>query len=124
LCVLSDTGGYIFGSKFGKHKISKVISPNKSVEGFVGSLICTVIGSIIYSHYFLQKETFLFAIVFGVISPFIATFGDFCESLIKRDLAVKDMSTMLLGHGGFLDRFDSLLIYAPVFYVIISVHVF
>lgn len=108
LTVGSDIGGYAAGVLFGKHPIAPWISPKKSWEGFCGSIILQVAVGIWLFIWLLQAPGWQGAIA-GVIMTISATAGDFAESAIKRDLGVKDMSHLLPGHGGVMDRLDSLV---------------
>jgi phosphatidate cytidylyltransferase len=115
---VNDTGAYIVGSLFGKHSLFKRISPKKSWEGFFGGLLFTVAVSFIFA-YFEPKIPYYHWIGLSVAVVLFGTGGDLVESLMKRTLEVKDSGKTLPGHGGFLDRLDSLLlaIYAVLFYV-------
>jgi phosphatidate cytidylyltransferase len=106
--VASDTGGYAAGVLFGKHPMAPVISPKKSWEGFVGSVLATVGAGIVLVVYLLDGDWWV-GVVLGLITAVMATLGDLCESVIKRDLGIKDMSHVIPGHGGLMDRLDSLL---------------
>lgn len=111
-----DSMAYLFGSKLGKHKIHKKISPNKSWEGCIGGTIFALIMGAINSMLF--KEISITSwIVISILVIVFGTLGDLFESTIKRRLKVKDSGTILPGHGGLLDRFDSLLFVIPVVYV-------
>jgi CDP-diglyceride synthetase len=112
----NDTCAYFAGRAFGKHKMNEVISPKKTWEGFAGGALASVVAGVILS-LFLLGNTWWFGLVFGVAIFLTATLGDLAESLIKRDLGIKDMSSWLPGHGGFLDRLDSILPSAAVAYV-------
>jgi phosphatidate cytidylyltransferase len=106
--IASDIGGYVAGVLFGKHPMAPVISPKKSWEGFAGSvLFCVVVGwaTVVY---FLDGDWWV-GVLLGLIAAVMATLGDLCESVIKRDLGIKDMSQVIPGHGGLMDRLDSLL---------------
>ena len=106
--IASDMGGYVAGVLFGKHPMAPVISPKKSWEGFAGSLVtCVAVGWALVV-YLLEGEWWV-GIVLGLIAVVMATLGDLCESVIKRDLGIKDMSQVVPGHGGLMDRLDSLL---------------
>ena len=106
--IASDIGGYIAGVLFGKHPMAPVISPKKSWEGFVGSLLaCVGMGWLLVVH--LLDGDWWVGIALGLIAVVMATLGDLCESVIKRDLGIKDMSQVIPGHGGLMDRLDSLL---------------
>ena len=106
--IASDIGGYIAGVLFGRHPMAPVISPKKSWEGFAGSVVLCVLLGYLLVVYFLGGEWWV-GIALGLIAVVMATLGDLCESVIKRDLGVKDMSQVIPGHGGLMDRLDSLL---------------
>ncbi len=112
----NDTFGYIVGVLFGKHPLVPVISPKKSWEGLIGSLVFTVIGGSLAFEYIMEMHWWIGAIV-GLMIVFTATCGDLIESAMKRDLHLKDMGTLLPGHGGILDRLDSVLISAPALWL-------
>lgn len=106
--VFVDVGAYAAGVTLGKHKMTPRISPNKTWEGFAGAAIAAIIAGVSISLLALQQPWWV-GVVLGVVVLFTATGGDLTESLIKRNLGVKDMSSWIPGHGGFLDRLDSLL---------------
>jgi phosphatidate cytidylyltransferase len=106
--IASDIGGYVAGVLFGKHPMAPVISPKKSWEGFAGSLLFTVGAGWALVVYLLEGDWWV-GICLGLIAVVMATLGDLCESVIKRDLGIKDMSQVVPGHGGLMDRLDSLL---------------
>lgn len=112
----NDTFGYIVGVLIGKHPLVPVISPKKSWEGLIGSLVFTVIGGSLAFTYIMEMHWWIGAIV-GLMIVFTATCGDLIESAMKRDLHLKDMGTLLPGHGGILDRLDSVLISAPALWL-------
>ena len=112
-----DTFAYLFGVKFGKHKIMPSISPKKSWEGFAGGYFLTLIAAYITSKYFFEID-FQFAIITALILPFTATLGDFIESHFKRQTGVKDSGNFIPGHGGMLDRIDAFMITIPVLYIL------
>ncbi len=114
-----DSMAYLAGSKFGKHKLNKKISPNKSWEGCIGGTIGALLMGILNFKMFPQP-TLIDWLVISVLVIIFGTLGDLFESVIKRRLKVKDSGTMLPGHGGLLDRFDSLLFVIPVVYVWLS----
>ena len=116
---LNDTFAYLTGVLIGKHPMAPKISPKKTWEGFIGGLIFAATGSAFAFNYFLDQELWVGALA-GVIGALAATTGDLIESAIKRDLSLKDMGTLLPGHGGMLDRLDAALITAPVFWCIIE----
>ena len=106
--IASDIGGYVAGVLFGRHPMAPVISPKKSWEGFAGSaLFCVVVGWALVVH-LLEGEWWV-GVLLGLIAVVMATLGDLCESVMKRDLGIKDMSQIIPGHGGLMDRLDSLL---------------
>jgi phosphatidate cytidylyltransferase len=106
--IASDIGGYAAGVLFGKHPMAPVISPKKSWEGFAGSLVACVGAGVALVVYLLEGDWWV-GVVLGVIAVVMATLGDLVESVIKRDLGIKDMSQIIPGHGGLMDRLDSLL---------------
>jgi phosphatidate cytidylyltransferase len=118
--VLSDTGGYVTGVFFGKHPMAPSVSPKKSWEGFVGSLVWTAIGSAVALHFLIDGAGWWQGAIFGLAVSGASVLGDLGESLIKRDLGVKDMSNLLPGHGGLMDRLDSILLAAPTAYAVLA----
>ena len=112
----NDTFGYIVGVLFGKHPLVPLISPKKSWEGLIGSLVFTVIGGSLAFKHIMEMHWWIGAVV-GLMIVFTATCGDLIESAMKRDLHLKDMGTLLPGHGGILDRLDSVLISAPALWL-------
>jgi len=116
---VNDTGAYVVGVTLGKHRMFERISPKKSWEGFVGGALAALLSGYVFSILFPQIrliEWFIFSeiiVVFG-------TFGDLIESLMKRTLNVKDSGNVIPGHGGLLDRFDSMLLAAPVIFIFLS----
>lgn len=120
--LLTDVGCYYAGTKFGKHKLAPVISPNKTIEGSVGGMVCAVAGACIVG-YVIGVEWYL-SLVAGLLCTVFAQIGDLCESLIKRDAGVKDSGNSLPGHGGFLDRCDSFIFTIPVMYYFCKYFVF
>lgn len=117
LAVMNDLGGWAAGIMFGKHPMAPRLSPKKSWEGFAGSLTASVIAGVIC--FVLLGTQWWWGVIAGVAAAFIGTLGDLLESLIKREVGLKDMSSLLPGHGGVLDRIDALLMFAPVFYFIV-----
>ncbi|MFY9263466.1 MAG: phosphatidate cytidylyltransferase [Actinomycetaceae bacterium] len=115
LPVANDTGGWLAGIFFGKHPIAASISPKKSWEGFVGSVLAALLISFLTVDLLLGLH-WQWALGIALLTPVFATAGDFAESLLKRDLGVKDMGSIFPGHGGILDRVDSILFCAPMLY--------
>jgi phosphatidate cytidylyltransferase len=117
--IMGDTSAYYFGSLFGKHKLAPQTSPKKTVEGaiasFLGSIMYAVLCKIIFLDYLSMLETILAAIFISIA----AQMGDLFESIIKRYVNVKDSSNILIGHGGVLDRIDSLMLASPLFYFLL-----
>jgi phosphatidate cytidylyltransferase len=122
LTICSDIGGYFAGITLGRtgaHKLAPAISPKKTWEGFAGSaLACIVAGAILLPA--LLHGHWWQGVVIGAAAVVAAVFGDLAESMIKRDLSIKDMGTLLPGHGGILDRIDSLLFCAPVVWLLLA----
>jgi phosphatidate cytidylyltransferase len=115
----NDTFGYIFGVLLGKHKLAPAISPKKTWEGLIGSLIFSILGGGLMLSLLFEKHWVVGAAI-GLAAVFTATCGDLIESAIKRDLDLKDMGAILPGHGGMLDRLDSVLLSAPIFWAILT----
>lgn len=110
----SDTFAYFVGSAFGRHKLAPEISPNKSIEGFVGGLIGAVVAVLIFGHF--TAIPIIHRIAAGIIVGLLGPVGDLAESALKRFCQVKDSGSLLPGHGGVLDRFDSILFSVPAMY--------
>jgi phosphatidate cytidylyltransferase len=122
LTVCSDTGGYLAGIFLGKHPMAPSISPKKTWEGLSGSIVlCLAAGAIMVPH--LLSGHLWQGLVLGLAAVGAATLGDLAESMIKRDLEIKDMGHFLPGHGGMMDRIDSLLVMAPVIWLLLAVFV-
>lgn len=119
LVVCSDVGGYVAGVLFGKHPMVPHISPKKSWEGFGGSLVFCVIGGLLTVTLLLQANSMI-GVLLGVGLVLIATTGDLIESQVKRELGIKDMGTLLPGHGGIMDRLDSMLPSAFVAWLVLT----
>ncbi len=115
----NDTGAYLTGKFFGKHRLFERISPNKTWEGFVGGVLLALVTALVLAHYFATLAGWQWAGVALVISLF-GTFGDLVESMLKRSQQVKDSGALLPGHGGVLDRFDGLLFAAPAVLVFLE----
>jgi len=112
----NDTFGYFVGVLIGKHPMAPTISPKKSWEGLAGSIVFTMLGGALMFHYVLDVKWFIGSLV-GLLIVFTATSGDLIESAMKRDLHLKDMGSLLPGHGGILDRLDSVLLSAPALWL-------
>ena len=116
---LSDAGAYFVGIKFGRHKLAPVVSPNKTIEGALGGLVSAMAGMLIYTLildlFFAQLQlNYGMAILYGLCGSLVGIFGDLCFSIIKRQTGIKDYGNLIPGHGGVLDRFDSLMMVAPL----------
>jgi phosphatidate cytidylyltransferase len=118
--VLSDTGGYAAGVFLGRHKMAPSISPGKTWEGFAGSICAAAIGSGLLLYFLLDIPAY-WGLLFGAVISIVAVVGDLAESMLKRDLGVKDMSNLLPGHGGLMDRLDSILFAGPAAYLLFAV---
>ena len=118
MAFLSDTGAYFAGLKFGKNKLAPVISPKKTIEGVIGGAVGAVLGMIVFGwvlDVFFQLEiNYIAAILYGIVGAGAAVFGDLCFSVVKRQTGIKDYGNLIPGHGGILDRFDSMMIVGPV----------
>ena len=112
----NDTFAYLTGRLLGKHKLFERISPGKTIEGSIGGLVFTLAGIIVFSHY-VDWLSLWQAIGLGLIAVVFGTLGDLCESMLKRQAGVKDSGNLIPGHGGVLDRFDSVLFAVPFVYV-------
>ena len=120
MAVANDTGGYIAGVLLGRHPMAPTVSPKKSWEGLAGSIVLATAVGVVGAVYGLGASP-LIGVALGVMTAITATIGDLAESLLKRDLELKDMGSLLPGHGGVLDRLDSLVITAPFVYLVLSV---
>jgi phosphatidate cytidylyltransferase len=119
--VLSDTGGYAAGVFFGRHPMAPRISPKKSWEGFAGSVAAAAIGSAVVLSFGLEEPVpVYYGALFGVAIAIVAVLGDLTESMMKRDLGIKDMSQLLPGHGGLMDRLDSIVFAVPTAYLLLT----
>jgi phosphatidate cytidylyltransferase len=117
--VFSDIGGYTAGVLFGKHLMAPAISPKKSWEGFGGSLLFGITASVLAVAFLLHEPAWV-GVPLGLMLVVTATLGDLVESQVKRDLAIKDMGTLLPGHGGLMDRIDSLLPSAVATWIVLT----
>lgn len=118
--VASDTGGYAAGILGGKHPMAPSISPKKTWEGFSGSMVTGVVAGALALHFLLGAQ-YWHGVVFGAVIVIVASIGDLFESLVKRDLGIKDMGNLLPGHGGMMDRLDSLLPAAVASWLLLTV---
>ncbi len=112
----NDTCAYLSGKKFGKTKLFEQHSPKKTWEGFIGGIVATTLVALLIGHYF-QEVLWIHWIVIGLIVSIFGTMSDLVESMLKRSINVKDSGSILPGHGGLLDRFDGLLLAAPLVFV-------
>lgn len=121
---MTDTGAYFIGCCFGKHKLIPTISPNKTIEGAIGGVIFSVLGFAVFGWVmtaFLNKQLCWSALLItAVLTSVIAQFGDLSASMIKREMHIKDYGSIFPGHGGVLDRFDSVLFVAPTIYYLMQ----
>jgi phosphatidate cytidylyltransferase len=113
---MGDSGAYYVGKSLGKHKLSPRISPKKTVEGLAGGIVTSIIFAVVIHFTFFKEMPLVHAIIAGVILSFAGVIGDLAESMWKRSADVKDSGTLIPGHGGFLDRFDSIFFTAPILY--------
>jgi len=117
LIWISDTFAFFGGKTFGKHKLAERISPKKTVEGSLIGFIMAIIGAVVIHHFVMQQFSYLHVITAAVIVGVFAQVGDLFESHLKRMVNIKDSSHLIPGHGGFLDRFDSILFSVPALYI-------
>jgi phosphatidate cytidylyltransferase len=113
---LGDAGAYYTGRAFGRRKLSPRISPKKTVEGLIGGIATSIVAAVVIHFTFFHEFPLTHAIAAGIILSASGVVGDLAESLWKRSAAVKDSGTLIPGHGGFLDRFDSIFFTAPILY--------
>jgi len=114
--TFGDTAAFYVGSTVGRRRMAPALSPKKSWEGAIGGLVGAVLGALLASMWFYQRLPVAHAVVLGIVLGALGILGDLSESMIKRALGAKDASRLLPGHGGFLDRLDSLMFGAPVLY--------
>ena len=123
IAFLSDTGAYFAGLYFGRRKLAPVISPKKTVEGAIGGVLAAVIVMLLYALIldlaFGFTVNYFLAIFYGIFCSAAGVFGDLCFSVIKRQAGIKDYGTLIPGHGGILDRFDSMIMIAPLVEVLL-----
>ncbi len=120
ITAASDTGAYFLGKTFGKRKLCPSISPNKTVEGFLGGLLCGTAGALLVAFLLFDGVNTAQLASAAILLSALGVVGDLVESLLKRSMDVKDAGSILPGHGGILDRIDSLLLTAPVMYYLLS----
>ena len=115
---LADSGAYFIGKKWGKHKFVPNISANKSSEGVIGGVAASFVGMLVYclilQFCFQYQVNYWYAAIYGLICAVAGVFGDLCFSVIKRQTGIKDYGNLIPGHGGILDRFDSMMVVAPL----------
>lgn len=124
MAFVPDSGAYFAGMFFGQHKLAPVISPKKTVEGMIGGILSGMLVMVLYALIlqlgFSMKVNYLYALVYGLVGALAATFGDLCFSVIKRQTGIKDYGSIFPGHGGVLDRFDSMVVVAPLAEVLLA----
>ncbi|HET6460209.1 MAG TPA: phosphatidate cytidylyltransferase [Syntrophales bacterium] len=116
MAFCGDIAAFYVGRSMGKRKLMPLISPGKTVEGAVGLLIGSTVGCVLFQHFFLPGLPIFHAVVLGLSGGIIGQLGDLCESVIKRASGVKDSGSLVIGHGGLLDRLDCLIFIAPYVY--------
>lgn len=124
---VSDIFAYLVGRKFGKHKLCPTISPKKTVEGAVAGVLCVIIAFLLFTfivnNVFSLNLNYLVMILMGLVSAIVGQFGDLSASSIKRYCGIKDFGTIMPGHGGILDRCDSILFVAPIVYIFLKLFI-
>lgn len=120
IAILTDTFAYFVGRAFGKHKLIPSVSPNKTIEGSVGGTVIASIGGALFLYYVIEQSNWLIAIGLSLVLSIIAQFGDLIASKMKREFGIKDYGNLFPGHGGVLDRFDSLLFSSLTLYTILQ----
>ena len=124
LAFVPDSGAYFAGRFFGKRKLAPVISPKKTVEGALGGVLTGMLSMVIYGFVlqiaFRFDVNYLYALIYGLAGALAAVFGDLCFSVIKRQTGIKDYGNLFPGHGGILDRFDSMMLVAPLTEVLLE----
>ena len=112
-----DILAYGVGKRWGKHKVTSQVSPHKSLEGYVAGLLFSVLAAMTFGHYFFPAWSTAYLVLIGAFLGLVSTVGDLFESMLKRGANIKDSSKLLPGHGGVLDRIDSLLFALPAYYI-------
>ena len=120
LIVISDSAQYYTGRAFGRHKLAPVISPKKTVEGAVGGAVFGTIAGVAFAHYWVPAMPMVWAAVMSLLMSIAGMAGDLFESAMKRRVGLKDSGNLIPGHGGILDRIDSWLFAAPVFWAFLK----
>ncbi len=125
VAFMSDTGAYFVGLKFGKHKLAPIVSPKKTVEGLFGGVAGAMVGMVLFCLVlqlaFSFEVNYLYALIYGFVGSFAAVLGDLGFSAVKRQVGIKDYGNLIPGHGGILDRFDSMTMVAPLVEVLMLV---
>ena len=125
IACVCDAGAYLIGVNFGKHKLAPVVSPNKTIEGALGGLASGMAAMLIYAvilDVFLKFDvSYGIAVVYGLLGGLLGELGDLCFSVIKRQTGIKDYGNLIPGHGGVLDRFDSILAVAPMVEALLAI---
>ncbi len=119
IIAMSDSCAYYSGRLFGKHKLCPAISPGKTIEGFIGGTLGATLGSLALAYYLFPEIPLTKIAIIAIVTACLGVVGDLVESVMKRSLNIKDSGSILPGHGGMLDRMDSLLVSAPPFYYMI-----
>jgi phosphatidate cytidylyltransferase len=114
-----DILAYGVGKRWGKHKVTSQVSPHKSLEGYVAGLLFSVLAAIAFGHFFIPAWSTAYLVLIGAFVGLVSTVGDLFESMLKRGAEIKDSSNLLPGHGGVLDRIDSLLFALPAYYTLL-----
>jgi len=116
-----DSAAYFIGRKFGKHKLLERVSPKKSIEGAVAGLIASTVFFPLATYLLMPEFNIIFSFMLGIIVGFFGQIGDLVESKLKRDADVKDSSNLIPGHGGVLDRFDSIIFVSPIVFIFLVI---
>jgi phosphatidate cytidylyltransferase len=121
LIWISDSAAYVFGVSFGKRPLLKSVSPKKSIEGFIGGLIFSILLSLVFNFYININFSLVQWLIIAVVTSVLGTLGDLVQSQFKREAGVKDSGKWLPGHGGLYDRMDSIIFAAPFIYLLIKI---
>ena len=119
LSMVADSGAYFVGRAFGKHKLAPIVSPKKTVEGAIGGAVCNVLAMILYAFilnkcFDFSQANYVYAAIYGLLGAGASIIGDLSLSIVKRQVGIKDYGNLMPGHGGVLDRFDSMMMVAPL----------